>query len=75
MNETIIYSIVIFLATSNIAFILLYTREKFKKSRSPKESFEVNELLMDLMKGEAVIKCVRIVPNDIFLRSPRHGGN
>lgn len=72
MNETQIY-INILLAISNIAFIYLYFKERKKKFKNPPSNDAVNELLVDLMKGEAVIKCTRIVPTDIFLRSPRHG--
>jgi len=73
MNETIIYSAIFILLISNVIFAVLYFREIRKKSKTPKDSFEVNALLEDLLRGEAVIKCTRIVPNDIFLRSPRHG--
>jgi hypothetical protein len=75
MSETQIYLIITSLLFSNLILAYLFYKEKKKKNLKTRDSFEVNQLLLDLMQGEAVIKCSRIVPTDIFLRSPRHGGN
>lgn len=35
------------------------------------ETYDVKELMQDLLAGEALVRVTRISPNDVFLRSPK----
>lgn len=45
----------------------------WQKAHTPpkQESYEVKELMSDLLSGSALIKIERIAPADVILRSPR----
>lgn len=71
MIDYIYLFIIIILFSSNCAILILLKREKIKTQKNKNPSNELNEFMMDLMQGEALVKITRISPNDIFLRSPR----
>jgi len=73
MNEILIYGLITILLMSNIVFVLLYIRERKHPTKKQSNSGELTEFISDLVQGEAVVRITRIAPNDVFLRSPRHG--
>jgi hypothetical protein len=52
---------------ANAAQAWLYIRQKRQKPLTT----DAHELLADLMRGGALIRVVRIAPEDVILRSPR----
>lgn len=62
-------TLVTFLLLSLIGNALLAYRLQQKRKRP--ESYEVKELLSDLLAGGALIEVRRIAAADVFLRSPR----
>lgn len=56
----------------NIVILTLYFAERLKK-KSIKDSRDAQELLADLLAGEALVKITRISSTDVFMRSPRGG--
>lgn len=63
-----ILSSVLFVSASLNALLAYFLRSQRK--RRPK-SIEAEELLGDLLQGEAVLRIHRISPTDVLLRSPR----
>ncbi len=53
----------------NAALLFLYLRE-LNKTKTKKDTRDAQDLLMDLMAGEALVRVTRISPSDVFLRSP-----
>lgn len=43
--------------------------EKIKLEKPKQESYEVKDLLSDLMTGEALVKVSRVSPDNVFIRS------
>lgn len=43
--------------------------EKIKSEKPKQESYEVKDLLSDLMTGEALVKVSRVSPDNVFIRS------
>ncbi len=44
----------------------------FRNKKKPKqETYEVGELLSDLLAGQAMVRVERIAPADVLIRSPR----
>lgn len=66
------YVIIVALIISNLAFLGLFITTK-RRQKSRRDSREAEELLLDLLAGESLIKISRISPTDVFLRSPRNG--
>jgi hypothetical protein len=60
------------LLSSLIINFILYFKIKYLKKENPKESsYEVKELLQDLLSGSALVKVSRISSEDVFFRSMR----
>ena len=53
----------------NIALTIAYVSER-RRNKKRKETIDAQDLLMDLMAGEALVRVTRISPTDVFLRSP-----
>lgn len=49
-------------------FLFLKLRELSKK---PTPTYDVQDLLSDLMRGNALVKVSRVAPEDVFLRSAK----
>lgn len=67
----LILGISVCLAISVILNGYLYYRLRLLKNTPRKDTYEVMDLLQDLMAGQAVVQIKRIAPSDVFLRSPR----
>lgn len=63
-----IYLLIICSLTATNLFTFFLYRKKPQKSN---QSMELAEFMSDLLQGQAVVKVTRVVPTDIFLRSPR----
>ena len=63
--------ILVILLTVSIGFnsILIYKTHKNKKERP--RSYEVADLMHDLLDGKALVEVRRISPVDVFIKSPR----
>jgi hypothetical protein len=53
----------------NAALLFLYLKETNQK-KSRKDTREAEELLADILQGDALVRITRISPADVFLRSP-----
>ena len=54
------------------ASLNVYLFIKIRKSRKARpDTYEVKDLLQDLLAGSGYIKVTRISPTDFYLRSPR----
>lgn len=51
--------------------ILSWHLWKAKKLPPRPETYEVQELMTDLLRGQALVRVERVAPADVFLRSPR----
>lgn len=71
MNEYLIYYLcgLLFVSAAVNAFLLYKYLQKPKANIQ--ETYDVQELLADLLAGQALIKIERIAPSNILLRSPR----
>lgn len=70
------YLIIVISISLALNIFLVFTYYRVKKAvRTRQNSLELNEFLMDLLAGEALIKVSRVSPTDVFLRSPRNGRN
>lgn len=72
MNDLLII-LLIFSIVANSVVSFLYYKEKRKKTKS--ESEQLRMFIKHLMTGSALIRINVIDPENLFLRSPRHGGN
>lgn len=52
-----------------VQFLLFKSKEKSRPN-----SIELTEFITDLRLGSGLIKCTRIDPNDVFLKSPKGRG-
>lgn len=55
----------------NVFFFSMSLLEK-KQTRTQPQSIELQEFLVDLMSGTAMVAVARVDPNNILLRSPKH---
>lgn len=54
------------LVANTVMAWLIYSRKRQKPLTT-----EAHELLADLLRGGALVRVVRVAPEDVFLRSPR----
>jgi len=70
MNDSVLTTIAS--ASIILNLILLYLSFRYKKQKHKiKDSRELQEFMLDLMRGDGLVKVTRVNPSDIFLRSPR----
>lgn len=70
MNDLLIYSSFIISIFINLILTFLWIKEK-KTKHQLKDSRELNDFILDLMKGDGLIRISRVDPSNILLRSPR----
>lgn len=54
----------------NLILIFLYLKSRKQKNKI-NDSRDLQEFMLDLMKGDGLVRVTRVNPSDIFLRSPR----
>lgn len=59
------------ISNSNLVNQKREIEEKLAQLKARPETYEVKELLNDLLSGSALIQVTRVAPTDYFLRSPR----
>lgn len=63
-----LFALTILFTTNVVTLVFLKkTKQKVTAKQMPAE----NALLLDLLQGEAMVRITRVVPSDVFLRSPR----
>jgi hypothetical protein len=67
MNEFVL----ILLAVSLTGNVILGWNLWAMRKRPRPEAYDVQELMTDLLRGQALVKVERISPADVLLRSPR----
>lgn len=54
-----------------LALFTIQLKKQLKLSKQRQESYEVKDLLQDILSGKGLVEVRRISPIDVFLRSPR----
>lgn len=58
------FCILSFVANTVLAWLV------FSRKRQKKMTIEANEFLSDILRGGALVRVVRVAPEDVFLRRP-----